>query len=136
LAPGIRTRGIPVLDHFLSGGRGEGAGSDVAAEPASAEPSHGCVQCPCRWLHRSEPRTSHFACPSTTSEVIPTSNGSSPAATTPNRSTGISTTPCGSDAPTASGAPRQHLNLLGFALCVNSLALHRHRERETPLLAA
>ena len=33
------------------------------------------------------------------------------------------------------GHARQHLNLLGFALCVNSLALHRHRERELPPLA-
>jgi hypothetical protein len=34
------------------------------------------------------------------------------------------------------GHARQHLNLLGFALTVNSLALHRHRERQAPLLAA
>jgi hypothetical protein len=34
------------------------------------------------------------------------------------------------------GHARQLLNLLGFALTVNSLALHRQRERETPLLAA
>jgi hypothetical protein len=34
------------------------------------------------------------------------------------------------------GHARQHLNLLGFALCVNSLALHRHCEREAPPLAA
>jgi hypothetical protein len=34
------------------------------------------------------------------------------------------------------GHARQHLNLLGFALTVNSLALHRHREREAPPLAA
>jgi hypothetical protein len=33
------------------------------------------------------------------------------------------------------GHARQHLNLLGFALTVNSLALHRHREREAPLAA-
>ena len=34
------------------------------------------------------------------------------------------------------GHARQHLNLLGFALHVNSVALHRHREREAPPLAA
>ena len=34
------------------------------------------------------------------------------------------------------GHARQLLNLLGFALTVNSLALHRHREREAPPLAA
>jgi hypothetical protein len=34
------------------------------------------------------------------------------------------------------GYARQHLDLLGFALCVNSLALHRHREQEAPSLAA
>jgi hypothetical protein len=34
------------------------------------------------------------------------------------------------------GHARQHLNLLGFALTVNSLALHRHLGRETPPLAA
>ena len=34
------------------------------------------------------------------------------------------------------GHAHQLLNLLGFALTVNSLALHRHREREAPPLAA
>jgi hypothetical protein len=34
------------------------------------------------------------------------------------------------------GHDRQLLNLLGFALTVNSLALHRHHEREAPPLAA
>src|SRR3954453_18522463 len=36
----------------------------------------------------------------------------------------------------SNGHARQHLNLLGFALTVNSLALHRHREREAPQIAA
>ena len=34
------------------------------------------------------------------------------------------------------GHAHQLLNLLGFALTVNSLALHRHRGREAPPLAA
>jgi hypothetical protein len=34
------------------------------------------------------------------------------------------------------GHARQHLNLLGFALTVNSLALHRHRRGREPALAA
>jgi hypothetical protein len=34
------------------------------------------------------------------------------------------------------GHARQRLNLLGFALCVNSLALHRHRKLDAPPLAA
>ena len=34
------------------------------------------------------------------------------------------------------GHARQHLNLLGFALTVNSLALHRHASREARPLAA
>jgi hypothetical protein len=34
------------------------------------------------------------------------------------------------------GHARQLLNLLGFALTVNSLSLHRHREREAPPLVA
>jgi hypothetical protein len=34
------------------------------------------------------------------------------------------------------GHARQHLNLLGFALTVNSLALHRHRREPETVLAA
>jgi hypothetical protein len=34
------------------------------------------------------------------------------------------------------GHTRQHLNLLGYALMVNGLALHRHRHREAELIAA
>jgi hypothetical protein len=34
------------------------------------------------------------------------------------------------------GHARQHVNLLGFALCVNSVALHEHRKRRDPALAA
>jgi hypothetical protein len=34
------------------------------------------------------------------------------------------------------GHARQHLNLLGFALTVNSLALHRHRRHRAEPLAA
>jgi hypothetical protein len=34
------------------------------------------------------------------------------------------------------GHTPQLLNLLGFAFTVNSLALHRHREREAPPLLA
>ena len=34
------------------------------------------------------------------------------------------------------GHARQHLNLLGFALTVNSLALHRHRRRRAQALVA
>ena len=34
------------------------------------------------------------------------------------------------------GHSRQLLNLLGFALCVNSIALHEHRRRREQALAA
>ena len=34
------------------------------------------------------------------------------------------------------GYTRQHLNLLGFAICVNSVALHEHRKRRGQALAA
>jgi hypothetical protein len=34
------------------------------------------------------------------------------------------------------GHDRQHLNLLGYALMVNGLALHRHRRRRPTTLAA
>jgi hypothetical protein len=34
------------------------------------------------------------------------------------------------------GHARQHLNLLGYALMVNGLALHRHRRRHPDQLAA
>ena len=34
------------------------------------------------------------------------------------------------------GHARQHLNLIGFALCVNSVALHEHRRRRPDTLAA
>jgi hypothetical protein len=34
------------------------------------------------------------------------------------------------------GHARQHLNLLGYALMVNGLALHRHRKREPERIAA
>jgi hypothetical protein len=33
------------------------------------------------------------------------------------------------------GHARQHLNLLGYALMVNGLALHRHQRRRTQLAA-
>ena len=34
------------------------------------------------------------------------------------------------------GHTRQHLNLIGFALCVNSIALHQHRQRRHQTHAA
>jgi hypothetical protein len=39
-------------------------------------------------------------------------------------------------APGVRGHARQHLNLLGYALMVNGIALHRHRRHRTHQLAA
>jgi hypothetical protein len=36
----------------------------------------------------------------------------------------------------AIGHARQHVNLLGFAVCVNSVALHEHRRRREQATAA